>query len=281
MTNKIAIIQFPGSNCEYETKVAIEATGLSADILRWNTDKDALDTYQGFILPGGFSYQDRVRAGAISAKLPIINALIKANKEKKPILGICNGCQILAEIGLVPDLSADQTLQMALTHNKHESERVGFICDWVYLKVKHPEKSLFTKNFKHDDVLPIQINHGEGRFIFAEEIKDEIDSYTQFSYCKANGNDAESFPENPNGSQLNCAGLTNKNGNVLAIMPHPERACFLKQIPTYIQSNWADKKRKNNFETRNEKGPWNQLFTNIASYITQELKPAYIKEHQH
>ena len=64
-------------------------------------------------------------------------------------------------------------------------------------------------------------------------------------------------------------------------MPHPERACFLKQIPTYIQSNWADKKRKNNFETRNEKGPWNQLFTNIASYITQELKPAYIKEHQH
>ena len=281
MTNKIAIIQFPGSNCEYETKTAIEATGIKADIVRWNTNQKDLDQYSGFILPGGFSYQDRVRAGAISAKLPIINALIRANQNKKPILGICNGCQILAEIGLVPDIDQDQTLQMALTHNKKNDERVGFICDWVYLKVENSEKSLFTENFNKHDILPIQINHGEGRFVFAEEIKDTIENVTQFSYCKSNGDNAESFPENPNGSQFNCAGLTNKTGNVLAIMPHPERACFLKQIPTYIDSQWAIKKHGSNAEDIHEAGPWQKLFENMTNYITKQLNTVQLKEHQH
>ena len=147
--------------------------------------------------------------------------------------------------------------------------------------MQNPEKSLFTKDFNNDDVIPIQINHGEGRFVFAEEIKNLITDVTQFSYCKYNGEEAESFPENPNGSQLNCAGLTNKTGNVLAIMPHPERACFLKQIPTYIDSEWSIQKQNNNRKDIYEPGPWYKLFKNMSKYILTELKSTQVKEHQH
>ena len=101
MTKDIAIIQFPGSNCEYETQSACEMVGLVADIVPWNMDFQQLTEYKGFILPGGFSFQDRVRAGAVSAKLPIMSFVKQQAESGVPVLGICNGCQVLAELGLI------------------------------------------------------------------------------------------------------------------------------------------------------------------------------------
>ena len=219
MSIKIGVIQFPGSNCEYETVTALEAVGLDVTLIPWNQKSINLDQFMGFVLPGGFSYQDRVRAGAISAKLEITSQLVHQSSQKKPILGICNGCQILAEAGLVPDFGSDQNIQMTLTPNRDKERRVGFVCEWVYVTVKNQNQNVFTKYYEQGVVLPIQVNHGEGRFVFSETLEDtQINDLAQFVYVDETGNKAESFPTNPNGSHHNIAGISNKQGNVFAIM---------------------------------------------------------------
>jgi phosphoribosylformylglycinamidine synthase subunit PurQ / glutaminase len=263
MTIKIAVIQFPGSNCEYETAKAVKSAGAQVDIIRWNTDEKIFHSYDGFVLPGGFSYQDRIRAGVISSKLPIVNFLKKASLQGKPILGICNGCQILAESGLVPDIGGTQSVEMALAPNTKDVSPVGFICDWVYIKPKNCSTSLFFSNFEENDVIPIPINHGEGRFLFSSEsIMDTPCS--KFIYCDSTGKELSEFPINPNGASFNIAGLTNAKGNVLAVMPHPERATFLKQIPRSIDHDWAEKKISGSTD---EKGPWAPLFSSLVDSI--------------
>ena len=237
MKTNIAIIQFPGSNCEYETQRAFAAYGFKADIIRWNCDIKDFNQYSGYVLPGGFSYQDRIRAGVISAKLPIVHHLVQAAKTGKPLLGICNGCQILAETGLIPDLENNQTISVALAPNTKNNQPVGFICDWVYVKIKNPEKSIFTKHFTTEDILPIQINHAEGNFILDKNTKEKLKNLTTFQYCDSNG-ELGNYPITPNGSTDGLAGICNKKGNVMAIMPHPERATFLKQtapLPLVLQ----------------------------------------------
>lgn len=269
---KIAIIQFPGSNCEYETQNSCIAAGLDADIIRWNSSKSAADQYDGYILPGGFSYQDRVRAGAIAAKLPIVSILEKASNDGKPILGICNGCQILAEIGLIPNLHNQLKLSVALAPNKKETKDIGFICDWVYVKFQHPEKNIFTQSFTENDVIPIQINHGEGRFIISENIAEQINTLSQINYCSSSGNIISEFPVNPNGSMFNIAGLSNAAGNVLAMMPHPERGTYLKQIPSWLDNQWSHKKDTEFNQDITAPGPWHQLFVNMKHYIQTHKK---------
>ena len=254
---KIAVIQFPGSNCEYETAKAVSFSGASADVLRWNSDATTLSSYDGFVLPGGFSYQDRVRAGVMAAKLPVMDVIEKASLDGKPVLGICNGCQILAETGLVPNTKGDATLEMALTPNRKGDVAKGFVCDWVYVKVKNASASVFTQGLSENEVLPIPINHGEGRFILSESALEQVASHTQFVYCTADGQVIDTPAVNPNGTTANIAGLTNKNGTVLAIMPHPERAAFLKQLPTWLESEWGEKKRQRLAELS---GPWSRLF---------------------
>lgn len=278
----IAIIQFPGSNCEYETKQAVVSQGLNARIVKWNEPLEVLQSFDGYILPGGFSYQDRVRAGAIAAKLPLLQGLIEADNQGKPILGICNGCQILAETGLIPNTQGQNKIEIALAHNKmsgtsnnpnlpvQNGEKIGFICDWKYVKVKRGKQTLFTALFEEDEILPIPINHGEGQFIVDASIANEIESHTQLLYCDANGNVIPTYPVNPNGSYKNLAGLSNKKGNVLAMMPHPERAYMVKQIPTWIDSPWTQKKKdffRNNGEAQ---GPWDRFFKAIKHYIATQ-----------
>ena len=237
MSKKTAIIQFPGSNCERETQVAARLNQGEADILRWNVSAEVFHQYDAYILAGGFSYQDRVRAGAISAKLPILQLLQEANTAQKPILGICNGCQILAEAGLIPDLSNDQKLDVALDKNMADTQYMGFICDWVFVRIQAPEQNVWTRCFKAGTILPIPVNHGEGRFVFSENCsEDSIQSLAHIQYCDPKGNAISKFPVNPNGSGLNIAGIGNKAGNVFAIMPHPERASFKKQVPEWVQS---------------------------------------------
>ncbi len=253
MTPKLAVIQFPGSNCEYETAYACSLAGFETSIVRWNEEVKFLDLFDAYVLPGGFSYQDRVRSGEIAAKLPIMSVLAKAADEGKPILGICNGCQILAAARLIPHL--------ALAPNRKENEAVGFICDWVFVKIQNPEKSVFTRYFSQTEVLPIPINHGEGRFILSPEAASEWPNLAAIRYCSEKGAIDPYFPHNPNGSEYNLAGLCNARGNVLAIMPHPERASLLKQMPTWIDSDWAETK-KNKLATSEptHPGPWHPLF---------------------
>ena len=166
MTQRVAIIQFPGSNCEYETQSCVQAAGLEADIVSWNSSEETLKQYAGFVLPGGFSFQDRVRAGVVSSKLPVVSYLKRAAEEGVPILGICNGCQILAESGIVPNVTGDASIDMALAPNIKDGQRFGFVCDWVYCKFVNPQGNIFTRGFSSSTVLPIQVNHGEGNITF-------------------------------------------------------------------------------------------------------------------
>src|SRR3989338_4697634 len=148
---KIALIQFPGSNCERETRLAVERAGMQAVDFLWNQDPELLDDMDALILVGGFSYQDRGRAGVIAAQSPIMDAIKKQNEAGKPILGICNGAQILVEAGLVPGLEAYQPA-IALTENKRIINQqvvgIGFYNNWVQVKALQQQgPCLFTQQW--------------------------------------------------------------------------------------------------------------------------------------
>lgn len=245
---RVALIQFPGSNCEWESKLAAETAGIACDVFRWNRPPAELTDYDGYIIGGGFSYQDRVRSGAIAAKEPIVKTVFdQVTDHGKPIIGICNGAQVLVESGLVPGLTPGK-VEMALAPNMPDpSGRIAqFCCRWVYLKLAcAPERCAFTGKYQPGEVIPIPIAHGEGRFttrdedvIAAIKANDQI----AFQYCDAEGNVDASREVCPNGALANIAALCNPEGNVMAIMPHPERASFLRQIPGDVAGEWGEKK---------------------------------------
>jgi phosphoribosylformylglycinamidine synthase I len=221
---KIAVILFPGTNCENETALAVKTSGMEADIIRWN-DLNKLDFYDGYVLPGGWSYEDRIRAGIISAQDPIMKIIKREAKTGKPVLGICNGCQILVESGLIPGLK--DKVEMALAPNI-KPPMSGFYCTWV--KIKNVGiKNAFNLLLEQNGIIDIPIAHAEGRFTTVDKgLINKLKSNKQiaFQYCNERGDVIDKFPVNPNGSVHNIAGISNKKGNVLAMMPHPERATF-------------------------------------------------------
>ncbi|MBN1233402.1 MAG: phosphoribosylformylglycinamidine synthase I [Candidatus Coatesbacteria bacterium] len=234
MLNKLPVfvVIFPGTNCEIETALAVEAVGLEARLFRWNENPKQLKKAGGIILPGGFSYQDRIRAGAVAAKEEIMESVSRLSEKGVPVLGICNGAQILLETGLVPGLKPGK-IDLALGRNKMAG-RSRYICRWIFMKVNHKNKSPFLNNIKRSDYFPLPIAHAEGKFTgknkkTLKEIKDK--ELIAFRY---GSNDVNEEDNNPNGSWENCSGLTNKNGNILAMMPHPERAIWFYQIPLNI-----------------------------------------------
>ena len=230
---RIAVIQYPGSNCEHETARALRAAGAAAELFRWNADPAALAGFDGYVIPGGFSYQDRVRAGAIAAKKPVMREVMRQAEGGKPVLGICNGAQVLVETGMIPGNRWGE-VQMALAPNVME-ERSGFWCDWAHLLLLgEPADCALTLKLSRGEVLPVPVAHGEGRFMTAEEgLVEELARGGQvvFAYAAPDGGVAERFPENPNGSVLSAAAIRNPQGNVMAIMPHPERVSWLYQVP--------------------------------------------------
>jgi phosphoribosylformylglycinamidine synthase I len=246
---RVAILQFPGSNCEAETKRAAEAVGLAADVFRWNRPPELLAEYDGYIIGGGFSYQDRVRSGAVAVKEPIMREVARQAGNGKPVMGICNGCQILVEAGLIPGLSPGD-VEMGLAPNRMVRAgrvvRRNHYCAWTHLvHSAHAGRCLFTSQIEEGSVLPVPISHGEGRFTTKKDgLIEELIANDQviFRYCTPEGATDHEFPVNPNGSTYNIAGLCNREGNVFALMPHPERASWVHQVPYELGGRWAQAK---------------------------------------
>ena len=230
---KIAVILFPGSNCELEALRAVKRSKMEPDLIRWNDTSKKLSSYDAFIIPGGFSYEDRGRSGVIASKDPIMNAVRKEALNGKPVLGICNGAQILVETGMIPGLNPEH-LEMALAWNERIKKSpsgskilgVGFYNDWVHIRHNSkPGRSPFTR-FNPKILMQIPVAHGEGRFTTKDKtvLKNLIkNDQTLFRYCNSHGKFIDEFPVNPNGAMYNLAGVCNPEGNVMALMPHPER----------------------------------------------------------
>jgi len=236
---KAVVIQFPGVNCEYETLRALESAGIDGEIRRWNAAKDAVRHAAAIVIPGGFSYQDRIRAGVVAAKDPVLDAMMDAVERGVPVLGICNGAQILVESGAVPAFQAG-TVEMALAPNRMTGHH-GYYCTWVRVK-KGPAPCVFTEFMDGDEPLPIPLANAEGRFVTASDgvrARLEAGDGVAVLYATPEGRTAESFPDNPNGSMFAIAGITNAAGNVLALMPHPERAAWYHQVPRHVGGSWG------------------------------------------
>ena len=206
---RFAVVQFPGSNCDQDCVHALRVLGQEARLV-WHQES-RIDPDEGVILPGGFSYGDYLRCGAIARFSPIMKSVKAAAERGQVIVGICNGFQILCEAGLLPG---------ALTRN----EGLHFRCEPSYLRVETPA-SRFTSGYVTGQILRIPIAHGEGCYRAEPKILEELEARQQilFRYCDEQG---RVTPEaNPNGSSLNIAGIRNVAGNVLGMMPHPERCC--------------------------------------------------------
>ncbi|CAG7645875.1 phosphoribosylformylglycinamidine synthase subunit PurQ [Paenibacillus allorhizosphaerae] len=221
-----AVLVFPGSNCDIDCYKAVEDTiGQPVDYV-WHTETD-LSKYDCILVPGGFSYGDYLRCGAIARFAPVMGALVKAAEEGKYILGICNGFQILTEAGLLPG---------ALMRNNS----LKFRCHQALLKVENANTP-FTSEYKQGELIHVPIAHGEGNYYCDEETLTEMKANGQIVFRYEAGN-------NPNGSVEDIAGVSNKAGNVLGMMPHPERAVSEllgsadgKRMFTSILSTWREK----------------------------------------
>ena len=226
---KIGIIQFPGSNTERETFMACTRSGMEPVEFLWNSDPMELSKLDGYIIVGGFSYEDRSRAGIIAALDPIMKQISIESEKNKPVLGICNGAQILVESGLVPGFKNNQ-IGIALTDNKRVKDGqvvgVGYYNTWANLKVNaDPKRCAFTRSLEKDQIIKIPLAHGEGRFTMPESLLDNliVNDQAVYLYCDNDGNTPNEFPINPNGSLYNLAAVCNNRGNIMAMMPHPER----------------------------------------------------------
>lgn len=226
---RIAIIQFPGSNTERETILAIARVGMVPVEFLWNEPADKLRSCDGSVIVGGFAYEDRSRAGVIAALDPVMQILRTENEAGKPLLGICNGAQILVEAGIVPGLP-EYRLGMALVDNKRMVNGhvigTGYYNDWASLKLSiPPERTAFTRALPPGGQIRIPFAHAEGRFLIPEALLDELIANDRaiFRYCDNNGDVIPDFPVNPNGSVYNLAAVANPAGTAMAIMPHPER----------------------------------------------------------
>jgi len=207
---RFAVIVFPGTWSDGDCHYALsDVLGQPADYV-WHRQSD-LSRYDCVVLPGGFSYGDYLRTGAIARFSPVMEAVVRHADAGKPVIGICNGFQILCEAGLLPG---------ALIRN----ESLQYRCLWVNLRVENADTT-FSRACRPGQVLGIPISHGEGRYYADPETLSRLEAERRvvFRYCDAAGQ--TTAVANPNGSVNNIAGIINERGNVLGMMPHPERAC--------------------------------------------------------
>ncbi len=201
MINKIAVIVFPGSNCDHDAYHVLKNTfNMSVDFI-WHKESN-LDNYNAILIPGGFSYGDYLRTGAIAKFSPIMKEVVSSAKKGIPVIGICNGFQILLESGLLPG---------ALINNKN----IKFLSQMVDLNVV-TSNTIFSESIEKGKILSMPIAHKEGNYIADKSTIDNLEQNDQIVF---------KYNDNPNGSMNNIAGIVNCERNVLGMMPHPERAC--------------------------------------------------------
>ena len=212
----VAVIQFPGSNCDLDAlQVLRNIVRTKADLV-WHKNLEE-DSYDAYVLPGGFSYGDYLRAGALAAKSPCMDIVRKAAENQKPVLGLCNGFQILVEAGLLPGAVLRNT-------------GLRFVCAWTNLRVEN-NSTPFTSRAEQGSLLRIPVAHNEGRYYIDKNdlLQMEQDHRILFRYV-----DDENQPTqraNPNGSIDNIAGISNDEGNIVGLMPHPERSSIPQLSP--------------------------------------------------
>jgi phosphoribosylformylglycinamidine synthase subunit PurQ / glutaminase len=223
MSARVAVVVFPGTNSEDETLRAVLAVGLDGELVHWS-QPERLTRFDAFVLPGGFAYEDRIRAGAVAAHDAVMDPIVEAAQAGKYVLGICNGAQVLAEAGLVPGTGALRRPTAAFAPNA--SGRFESVHVHVTLAVA-PQRVPILAGIEAGAVIPAWASHGDGRLAGpADELaRIERDGHLAFVYCDRDGNRVAA----PNGSALDCAALVNREGNVLAIMPHPERDAWTYQ----------------------------------------------------
>ena len=206
---KFGVIVFPGSNCDRDMATVTQGLlGIDTRMI-WHQETDISDI-DIVVIPGGFSYGDYLRCGAIARFSPVMNSVIDHAQAGKMVLGICNGFQVLTEVGLLPG---------ALIRNRD----LHFICDRVPVKIIRNDLN-WTRDYQTNQIVTFPIAHGEGRYFADENTLQSLEDNGQiiFRYCSATGEVNEA--NNPNGSLNNIAGIINEQGNVLGMMPHPERA---------------------------------------------------------
>lgn len=205
---KACVIVFPGSNCDRDTARALQAESGHAPAMVWHGETE-LPASDLIVLPGGFSYGDYLRAGAMAAHSPIMRAVVERARAGVPVLGICNGFQMLTETSLLPG---------ALMRNAS----LRFICRDIHLRVERAD-TLFTRGYSDGQVVRFPVAHHDGNYFADQDTLDRLEGEARvvFRYCGAHGQTAPDA--NPNGSQRNIAGISSADGRILGMMPHPER----------------------------------------------------------
>ncbi len=224
---KFGVIVFPGSNCDVDCYHALKDVFRQDVEYIWH-DTETLGDFDCIFLPGGFSYGDYLRCGAVAGFSKVMDAVREHARQGRLLVGICNGFQILTEMGLLPG---------ALVRNQN----LKFICNTAPLRVKN-NQTPFTNDYSLDEEIQIPIAHGEGNYVAEETVLEELSANNQIVFT---------YGDNPNGSMNNIAGICNREGNVLGMMPHPERACeallgnvdgkgFFQSILNYLEGGWRN-----------------------------------------
>ena len=262
MNAKVLVLAGYGLNCEEETLHAFEHTGMSGTIRHINDLIEApkeLENYQALAIPGGFSYGDDTGSGnafAQKIKLALWDELLTFTSRDTLMLGICNGCQILSNLGLIPKVGERK---VAVTYN----ENARYQCRWIDLKANNANTSPWLKGIEG---MHVPVAHGEGRFMMDEKMLKALQENNQiaFQYMKDNALANGEFPHNPNGSIDDIAALTDETGRILAIMPHPERGMFTWQRDDY--DILKDQAARTAVEMK-EEADGIALFANAADYF--------------